>query len=108
MSNTDTKSLYVVSSYTVAAENEIGSGGFFWLKEDTTYDAAIASYYNEVNAFKGCDAVIRLVRLNGIPAALTGDHITQYIDAVRSDEVEFTLVPLATTRLSTASNYDVF
>lgn len=107
---TDTamKAIYVVSSYTVAGENEIGSGGFWWLPEGTTFESAMASYYSEVEAWKKSDAVVRLVRLTDIPAHLDGDALTEYIDEERTDEVEFTLVPLATIRLSTATEGNVF
>lgn len=103
-----TKSLYVISSYTVAGEDEIGSGGFAWLPENTTFSTALAHYYNEVEVWKGGDVVVRLVRLNDVPADLDGADLTDYIDAERLDEIERNIVPLATTRVSTATEAYIY
>ena len=101
---TRVKSLFVISSYTVAGLNEVGSGGFVWLPEDTTFESALALYYTEVENWKGGNAVVRMVQIADIPAHLDGTYLTNYLDSVRLDEIEFTSVPLATTRLSTATN----
>jgi hypothetical protein len=61
-----------------------GGGGFDWYPPDTTREAVNPRFAEEVKAWRGVDAVIRLVQVDA-PDELTGQVLTDWIDAQIDD-----------------------
>lgn len=94
---TSTHLLYVVSSiYKEGSDGDNQGGNWFWLLPGTTLEAATAAYRAEAQAMTGMNSRIVLVQVE-VPADLTGEDVTEFVDAMLWDIETGGLVPLERT-----------